>query len=88
MKKLLPILAFLALMLVPWTSRAQNTLTVADGTATNTYIPVYGSYLDDFIHSQFIYSAEMITNSITTTDMTGGEITSMTFYISKPASEA
>ena len=88
MKKLLPILALLALMLVPWTSRAQNTLTVADGTATNNYIPVYGAYLDDFIHSQFIYSAEMIAGSITTTDMTGGEITSMTFYISKPASEA
>ena len=34
----------LAALLLPFASNAQNTLTVADGTATNSYVPVYGLY--------------------------------------------
>ena len=47
LQKLLLLLAFL----VPWVANAQ-TLTVANGTATNTYVPIYGYYCDEDQHNQ------------------------------------
>ena len=46
MKKFLRFV-LLAALLVPLGARAQS-LTVADGTATNAYIPVYGLWADDY----------------------------------------
>ena len=54
---------------------AQNTLTVADGTATNAYVPFYGYYLDASQHCQVIYPDSMLT------DMQGLAITQMEFYL-------
>lgn len=83
MKKFLTFLTLLtALSWLPIGVHAQEELTVAEGTTTNSYIPVYGLYLDDFCRSQFIYPAEMLA------DMNNSSISSMTFYISQPATEA
>ena len=61
---------------------AQYTLTVADGTTTNSYVPIYGFYVDDYVSSQTIYPADMLT------DMNGQHITALTFYLSSTPSTA
>ena len=86
MQKFLRTLALMALMIVPWAANAQNnTITVADGTETNQYVPVYGLYVDDFVRSQTIYPASVIEEGAEAMGMTGGTISSMTFYLSTPA---
>lgn len=86
MQKFLRTLALMALMIVPWAANAQNnTITVADGTETNQYVPVYGLYVDDFVRSQTIYPASVIEEGAEAVGMTGGTISSMTFYLSTPA---
>ncbi len=85
MKKFLRTLMLAAAMLLPFASQAQNTLTVADGTNTNSYVPVYGVYVDDFVRCQTIYPASEIASSALAYDMTGGTITGLTYYLSTPA---
>ena len=67
-------MAFMALLL-PSLSWAQGTLTVADSTVSNEYVPFYGYYADENQHNQFIYPASMLT------DMAGSNISEMVFYI-------
>ena len=75
MKKLLFLWLALLLML-PSAMRAQDlSLTVADGTVTNEYIPIYGWYLDSECQNQIIYPESMLE------DMIGGSISSITFYM-------
>ena len=62
---------------------AQETLTVCDGTATNSYVPFYGSYAD----TQGAAS-ECVIPSDQLEDMENGTITAMTFYISTAAGAA
>ncbi len=51
------------------------TLTVCDGEATSTNVPIYGLYVDtEGTMGQMIYSGDMLT------DMVGGKITGVTFY--------
>ena len=57
MKKLLPILALLALMLVPWTSRAQS-VTIGTGTSTQNSAPVANYY--NYSLAEMIFTAEEI----------------------------
>ena len=57
MKKLLPILAFLALMLVPWTSRAQ-TVIIGTGTSTQNSAPVANYY--NYSLAEMIFTADEI----------------------------
>ena len=52
-------------------------LTVHDGTATSSQIPLYGSFYDDFTKSEFVLPASELTA------MNGGTITGMKFYISR-----
>ena len=59
----------------PDNPRAQ-TLTVADGTTTNNYIPVYGLYLDNIQRTQMVYDATLLTA------MQGKQIEKLTFYTS------
>ena len=59
---------------------AQNTLTVADGSTTNDYVPFYGYYLDANQHCQVIYPDNMLT------DMQGSAITQMEFYLNSTPS--
>ncbi|MBO4655637.1 MAG: fibronectin type III domain-containing protein [Bacteroidales bacterium] len=54
---------------------AQSFLTVADGIVTNENIPINGSFADMEQQQQVIYPENMLT------DMVGGTITSMTFYL-------
>ena len=75
-KFLMPLVALVA-MALPWNASAQLTTVVADGTTTNTYIPIYGLWADDYTRSQFIYPVSMLE------DLTAGsQITSLTFYSS------
>ena len=83
MKKHLSILMLLAALVVPWASRAQETLTVCDGTGTNTHFPVDGLYVDTYGScNEFIIPASLLT------EMSGATIESMTFYLSTPATDA
>ncbi len=75
MQKFLRTLMLAALML-PFASQAQTTLTVHDGTATNSYVPVHGFYADAYLRCQMVYPAAELSV------MTGGEISGMTFYAS------
>ena len=36
---------------------AQNTITVADGTSTNGYVPIYGYYCDNYLKSEYVIPA-------------------------------
>ena len=74
MKKFLSILMLVAALVVPGASRAQLQLTVADGTTTNSYVPIYGLWADDYTRSQMVYpSTDLVL-------MTGGMINGLTFY--------
>jgi len=76
MKKVLSILlTVLICCFAAIPSSAQYTLTVADGTETNSYVPIYGYYVDEFVKSQTIYPASMLTS------MSGQNITAITFYL-------
>ena len=55
-------------------------ITVADGTETSSYVPVYGLWMDDYTRSEMIYPASMLE------EMEGGEITSIKYYISTASS--
>ena len=60
-------------------ARAQETLTVNDGTTTDEYVPVYGYYVDtQGITSEFIIPA----NTEGMSGMVGGTISKVTFYLS------
>ena len=88
MQKFLRSLMLVAAMALPFASQAQNTLTVADGTATNAYVPVYGLYVDDFVRCQTIYPANEIEAAATTVGMTGGTITGLSYYLSSSATDS
>lgn len=48
-------------LFMPWAAKAQETLTVCDGTnstlTTNNQVPMYGNYFDDYTKSEFVISA-------------------------------
>ena len=76
-------LLLLAALLVPWATQAQpDTLTVADGTTSNSYIPIYGYWTDVAQHNQVIYPASM------TASIVGDSITGMAFYMSSTNTSA
>ena len=76
MRKFLRSFVMMALMAVPFVTQAQNTLIVADGTTTNSYVPFYGYMGDAAQHNQMIYPATDLTA------MVGMEITEMTLFVS------
>lgn len=57
-------------------------ITVADSTNTNSYVPVYGLYTDDYERCQTIYPATMLA------PLVGGDITGLTYYLSSSPSTA
>ena len=76
MKKFLRLLLLAALM-VPLGARATtDTLTVADGSATSSNLPIYGLWADADQHNQMIYPASMLT------EMIGQNIIGLNFTIS------
>lgn len=76
------LLLFLAALLLPLGAKAQETLTVADSTATNSNIPVWGLWLDENTHTQTVYPAEMLTV------LNGNDIVSLKWYLSSAPSSA
>lgn len=72
----------LAALLLPMVLFAQ-TLTVADGTETNSKVPVNGFWVDSYCRCQTIYPASMIAS---TSVMVGGSITGLTYYLCDSAS--
>ncbi len=76
MKKYRTFLTLLALMLlVPIGARSQETLTVADGTVTSNYYPVYGYYLDGSARSEVLYPASLLEDMVS-----GSIISGVKFY--------
>lgn len=57
-------------------------LTVADGTLTNSNVPVWGNWCDADTRTQLIYPASLLTS------MQNKNITSMTFYVASKAAAA
>ena len=78
MKKLLLLFMTAVLGLCSLRATAQTTLTVADGTSSNYYVPVYGLYMDYYLRTQIIYPEAMLA------DMVGGTITQLSFYFQTP----
>ena len=77
MKRTVQIIAMVLLLAAPWVAKADtDTLTVADGTASNGYVPIYGYWADANQHQQMIYPASMLT------DMVGQNIVGMNFFVS------
>lgn len=74
MRKKAFVLMLLMATFMPWAAKAQETVTVFNGTATSSYIPMYGSFFDDYTKSECIIPATELT------DMDGGTITAITFY--------
>lgn len=68
------LLILLLAIIMPWQAKAQETLTVYDGTDDNQYVPMYGNYFDDYTKSECIIPASELTG------MNGGTITGLTFY--------
>ena len=80
MRKFLLTLMVVCASVFSFTLKAQLTLTVADGTTTNSYVPLYGLWMDDYTRSQCIYPASLLN------DMIGSTISEMTFYVSSAPS--
>ncbi len=79
MKKFLRTFAIAVAMLLPLMASAQ-TVTVADGTSTNSYVPVYGLYTDATQRTQSIYPQSMLS------DLNGMQITALHYYVSSGSS--
>lgn len=74
MKKTVQLMMLLVAMLLPWAASAQETLTVYEGTTTNTVIPAYMFYFDDYTRSQVVIPAADLS------EMSGATISEMKFY--------
>ena len=83
MKQFLKRTLLAAMLCLPWVTQAQtDTLTVADGTETNSYVPFYGLWMDASQHNQVLYPASL------TAAIVGDSITGMGFYMSSSNSSA
>ena len=74
MKKKSLLLILLMVLIAPWAAKAQETLTVHNGTSENQYVPAYVYYFDDFTRSQHVIPADDLD------EMAGGTITSIKYY--------
>ena len=74
MKRKLLLFALLMALFAPWAAQAQNELTVYDGTITNSIVPAYMGWFDDFTRSQYVIPADDLA------EMNGGTISSIKFY--------
>ena len=81
MKKIRLSLLLLSLLLCAVGARANNVLTVHDGTATNSAVPIFGMWCDAYLKCEFVIPGDELQ------EMTNGTINTMTFYLSSPAAE-
>jgi len=82
MKKKRLLLVLLTLLCFIGGAKAQNELTVYEGTVTNSFVPVYGYYADAYQKSEFVIPAAELT------PMSGGTVSKMTFYLQTSAEVA
>ena len=87
MKKLLLLLLTVMMGISSLTLSAQNTLTVANGTTTNSNVPIHGLWADAYLRCQTIYTAGTLDAAAVGFGMNGGTITSLTYYLSSAASD-
>ena len=80
MKKFTRFWLMAALLLLPALGWAQDELTVANGTATNSNVPIRGYWGDYDQHSQVVYPADSLD------ELSGATISSLTFYTNSSAS--
>ena len=79
MKKLFSFLLTVLIGLGSLQLSAQS-VTVADGTVTNAYIPLYGLWMDDSQHNQIIYPESMLTGLV------GETVNTVMFFLSEEPS--
>lgn len=80
MKKFLLLFTFL---LASFSMVKAFELTVADGTSSTSNVPAYGLYADtEGARAQCLYPSDLLT------EMVGGQISQITFYLTTPATEA
>ena len=83
MKKFLIILSLMigiTMAFVP--AVAQETMTVYDGEATSSHVPVFGLYADAYTKCQMIMPASELS------DLIDGTISKLTWYLASPAAAA
>lgn len=73
-KSVLTILALCLCMMMGGEAWGQEELTVYEGTETNSYVPMYCGYFDDFSRSQYVIPASDLTA------MDGGQISAIKYY--------
>ena len=80
MKRKSLLFTLLLALFMPWVANAQETLTVyEDGTATSSNVPVHGLWADAYLKCEFVVPVDQLT------EMTGGTISQMDFYLTSPA---
>ncbi|MCR4811248.1 MAG: fibronectin type III domain-containing protein [Bacteroidales bacterium] len=80
MKKLMLFMLAALLGIVAANAQGTGTIVVADGTATNSNVPFYGTFADDnYQRSQVIYPESILS------DITGAEIQGITWYLNSAA---
>lgn len=80
MKKFMLLLLAAMLGIVGAKAQGTGTVVVADGTTTNSYVPIYGLYTDNYLRCQTIYPESMLT------EIAGSEIQGITYYHSGTSS--
>ena len=75
MRKISLFLILLLAVFAPWAAMGQETFTFGDESTQNEYVPIYGYNADNTQHNQMIYPASQLS------DMEGGTISQMVFYI-------
>ena len=79
-KRVLFLFSMAAMLLLPQVGRAtEDSVTVANGTTTSEWLPIYGYYQERAQHNQVIYPSDSLTVLV------GQNITGMTFYVSQQA---
>jgi hypothetical protein len=79
MKRFMLLVAAVLLGFAAANAQGTATVVVAEGTATNGNVPIYGMYVDDFLRCQTIYPESMLA------EIAGSEIQGVTYYLSTPA---
>ena len=79
--KIFAYLLFAIISSIPFGLRAQETLTVGDGTDINYRVPYYCYWGSMMQHSQIVYNESMLSS------LEGYEITGLTFYVNQGTSD-
>lgn len=80
MKKLLSGILVTFALILPQMIQGQNVVTVADGSASSEGVPIYANYCDEYVKSQTIYPASMLST------LTGVAIQGIEYYLNETTS--